>query len=60
MQDLAWAWRIFGSFCQDYPIVGFAKNTLFLAKTPPPQGLELLMDDLESPGLKLVKNTPPL
>ena len=22
MQDLAWAWRIFGSFCQEYPILG--------------------------------------
>ena len=39
----------------------FAKNTLFLAKNPPPPqppGLELLMEDLEISGLKLVKNTP--
>ena len=36
----------------------FVKNTVFLAKNSP-SGLELLMKDLESLGLKLAKNTPP-
>ena len=36
----------------------FAKNTVFLAKNYP-SGLELLMKDLESLGLKLAKNTSP-
>ena len=36
----------------------FAKNTVFLAKNSL-SGLELLMKDLESLGLKLAKNTPP-
>ena len=37
---------------QEYPILG--KNT-----PCPPAGLELLMEDLGSSGLRLVKNTPP-
>ena len=51
MQEQVWVRR----FCSQNP-----KNTLFFAsKEPPlPPGLELLIEDLRSSGLKLVKNTP--
>ena len=52
MQDLARAWKIFGSFCQEYPILGQE-----LPPPPPPSGLELLMEDLEGSDLRLAKNT---
>ena len=50
MQDLAWVLRIFAQN---------PKNIVFLARIPYPPGLEFLMEDLGSSGLRLLRIPPP-
>ena len=59
MEDLAWAWRIFGSCCQEYPILGKEPHPPHRDPLPPPPVEIKILSGLGTLSFELPGIPPP-